>query len=80
MVNLCRASRKRGGGVALLVKKNVNFTVRHDLTINCDEGEMLVLQLDKSSFDCNQNIIVGIVYRPPNTCVLINSMKLYTRP
>ena len=48
-------------------KDNINHTIRHDFIVNCDEAEMLFIQLDKSTFNTSQDIIVGIVYRPPNT-------------
>lgn len=66
-ISSCRDSHKRGGGVAFFVKKSLNFIVRHDLTINTEEAEMLFIQFDKTIFNTNQNVVIGVVYRPPST-------------
>ena len=47
-------------------------------TINCDEAQALFVELDKDTTNSDQNIIVGVIYRPPSTNIdkfntLINS-------
>ena len=54
---------KKGGGVGLLISKNVKYRLRTDIEvddINC-ENCFVELKLDSG------NIVIGSIYRPPNT-------------
>ena len=53
---------RRGGGVALYVNKKFNFKIRNDMRF--EEAEVLFIELENPS---NKNIIIGLLYRPPNT-------------
>lgn len=54
---------KRKGGVAMYIKDNINFTVRHDLNIFANSScESLFIEIARADA---KNIIVGILYRPP---------------
>ena len=58
---------KRGGGVSLLVKDNMNFSRRKDLDILSTEVESVFIELDKKEVTGNKNVIIGVIYRPPNS-------------
>jgi hypothetical protein len=59
--------KRKGGGVALLIKEHIRFTQRDDLTRSSDHIECLFVEIDKSIFKTEKDIIVGILYRPPDT-------------
>ena len=61
--------KKRGGGVSLFVSNDIYFNARVDLTMpkkfNC-----VAIEISKDQFKTNKNIIISIVYRPPDTSVV----------
>ena len=60
----CRQGRQ-GGGVSLFISNNLPFIVRQDLTFLTDQVEQLFIKIDKSALHV-KNVIVGIIYRPPD--------------
>ena len=60
---------RRGGGVSLLIKDDIEYTIRNDLCNQNGILETLFIEIDKKQFNKNQNIIIGVVYRPPDTDV-----------
>ena len=53
---------KQGGGVGLYVKQSCQYRERHDLSVNNDDIiESQFIELTKP-----KNLIVGVIYRPPN--------------
>ena len=58
---------RRGGGVALLIKEDIEYTIRDDLCYQNGSLETLFIEIDKKQFNKTQNIIAGVIYRPPNT-------------
>ena len=56
-VYLCRQGR-HGGGVPLFVSYNISFIVRQDFTVLTDQVEQLFIEIDKSVFHVNKNVIV----------------------
>ena len=67
-VNNPRTNRK-GGGVALHIRNDILFNVREDLMVSNDVLETCFIQIDKTVYKTEHDIIVGVVYRPPNTNV-----------
>ena len=61
---MIRADRegRRGGGVAFYIGEHLNFKVRHD--IEFEETEVRFIEINNPN---SKNIIIGLVYRPPNT-------------
>ena len=53
---------KRGGGVGLYIRNDLQYTSRTDLDINEPYIEYLFVELQNFS----RNIIIGVLYRPPN--------------
>ena len=58
---------RRGGGVSLLIKDDIEYTIREDLCYQNGIMETLFIEIDKKQFKKNQNIIIGVIYRPPDT-------------
>ena len=55
---------KRGGGVGLYVSKQLECKIRNDLTTNIEDIiETKFIEIVNSN---GKNIIIGVVYRPPN--------------
>ena len=67
--NLCREN-KSGGGVSILINESLHFKTRNDLSVNCPEVECLFVEIPSlKSNKSHPNVIVGSVYRPPNTSI-----------
>jgi hypothetical protein len=61
----------KGGGVSLFVHESINFTVRDDLCSSMSvTAESVFMEIDKDVFKTKANIIVGEIYKPPNTSVM----------
>ena len=59
--------KKRGGGVSLYLDENITYRIRDDLDYFDSELEMIVVEIDKDVFKTNSNVIMGLIYRIPNT-------------
>lgn len=60
----CNRNDRQGGGVGLYINNQLNFTRLTDIEINDDnicQSIFIEIKLDQ------RNIIVGIIYRPPNS-------------
>ena len=55
-------NHKIGGGVGLYVNQSYQYRERHDLSINVDD----VIESQFIELTTPDNIIVGVIYRPPN--------------
>jgi exonuclease III len=60
---------KSGGGVMLLIKNHIPYTVREDLSIFDEKIECIFVEIEKHVFQTEKNILVGLLYRPPDTNV-----------
>ena len=60
---------RKGGGVSLLIKENIEYVTRNDLSEFNSHIESLFIELPASQFNQNKCIIVGVIYRPPDTDV-----------
>ena len=57
-------SYKKGGGVGIYVTKQTQYKIRKDLNPNVgDTIETIFIEIEKT---VGKNIIVGVIYRPPN--------------
>ena len=62
----CFRSERCGGGVSLFVKENIKSSLRNDLVaLVGDEAEAVFLELVEPF--SNKKVIVGCIYRPPNS-------------
>ena len=50
----------------VIICNNISFIVRLDVTALTDQVEQLFIEIDKSVIRVNKNVIVGIIYRPPD--------------
>ena len=57
---------KVGGGVALYIKDNIAYHTRLDITKLNDYIECQFIEIHKDSNSYGKDIIVGVIYRPPN--------------
>ena len=58
---------KVGGGVSLYIKDGIQYTKRDDLCNMSTVAETVFIEIDKDVFRYDNNIIVGVLYRPPDT-------------
>jgi hypothetical protein len=71
-VNLYRENRT-GGGVSILIKNCITYKERNDLSLIDDFVECVFIEINKTELKCHKNVIIGVIYRPPNTnCELFN--------
>ena len=56
-------NNRKGGGVAVYIKKVLNFKIKYDLSINCKDVESLCAEL---LFENRRNTLINVLYRPPN--------------
>ena len=79
--HLCRNS-KRGGGVSIFIKANIKYKRRTDLDIINDNIEAIFIEIKSEEFNTKKNMVIGVVYRPPNTDLenFIDSLNNLTSP
>lgn len=68
-------SNRRGGGVSLFIKNDISFTIRNDLNIFDTFAETVFVEIDKSVFSTDKNIIIGVIYRIPDKDVKLFNDK-----
>ena len=61
-----RAGKKRGGGVSLYVSNKIQYQVRDDIKL-CSSSNCIAVEIDKNSVKSKKNVIIIMMYRPPNT-------------
>lgn len=67
-VHKCR-SDKPGGGVGMFVNNEIDFKLRHDIGIfDSQIMESVFIELPRAN---ETNIIIGTIYRPPNTNIQV---------
>lgn len=84
-----RPHNRRGGGVALYIKENIPYKIRKDLEFyNCNSKkpkktktcksifETVFIEIEKNVFNSKRNIIIGCLYRAPNSSLQIFNDKL----
>ena len=59
-------SEKRGGGVGIYLKENISYINRDDLILPECEFESVFIEIDKDVFRKNINLIIVVIYRPPD--------------
>ena len=66
----CRKDRC-GGGVSLFVKDDIESSRLDDLCLNNSNIESVFCEFDRDQFNLEKNVIVGVIYRPPNTDISV---------
>ena len=64
----CRKQR-RGCGVPLYIRDEISFATRNDLGFFDSEMESILIEIDKDMFTTNCNIVIGLIYRTPDSSV-----------
>ena len=67
--NVYRTNRK-GGGVSLYIREHVSYTTRIDIDIFNEIMESKFVEIDKKCISADRNVIIGVIYRPPNSDVV----------
>ena len=57
---------RSGGGVALFIKDNIEYTIRSELSTFNDQLESVFIEINKDALTTDKNIIIGVIYRIPN--------------
>ena len=58
---------RAGGGVAVCVQTDVGFKERPDLSYSVSEDcESVFIEVEKGHQQQSSNVIIGVIYRPPN--------------
>ena len=76
-ISQCRLNRI-GGGVSIFLKDTIAHSRRIDLDVNNSHIESLFIEIPKELVSHKQNVIVGVIYRPPNTEVDVFNNHLTT--
>ena len=61
---------RRGGGVSLFIDDNIDYKIRSDLDVLNDNVESIFIEISKDVYSTNKDLIIGQIYRPPNTDML----------
>ena len=62
---------KRGGGVSLFVNELLAANERADLNMMSEHLEAVFIEITKNNLGIEKDIVIGVVYRPPNQDVSI---------
>ena len=65
-IHLARPLRK-GGGVSLYIGRDYDYTEKPEMTVMTEYLECIFVEVACVSNKTKQNILIGVVYRPPNT-------------
>ena len=68
-VSIDTEKNKKGGGVSLHIQNGIPFIMRNDLDYFDSEMETVFIEIDKFIFNADSNIVIGIIYRMPNSSV-----------
>ena len=60
-------SNKCGGGVGIFLKNHLNYSKRNDLNVFNESCESLFVEIDRTKLIKEKNIVIGVIYQPPNT-------------
>ena len=61
--------RTKRNGVSLYIKKHIRLIERHDLKFNREHFESALIEVEKAIFRTKHNVIIGVLYRAPNSCL-----------
>ena len=71
----CR-THKTGGGVALFIKDHIQYIPRNDLKIPDKYTDSVFVEIDKTVYDSDKNIIIGCLYRAPGSDLKVFDMHI----
>ena len=60
-------SLRSGGGVSIFIQDSLEYLTREDLCHQNNSIESVFIKIDNNQFEKDRNVIIGVVYRPPNS-------------
>ena len=57
---------RSGGGVSIFIQESLEYFTREDLCHQNNSIESVFIEIDKTQLGKDKNVIIGVVYRPPN--------------
>ena len=67
---------RTGGGVAVCIRDHVSFRERPDLSSSTEDFETVFIEIEKGNQQNARNVLIGVIYRPPNQDILLFNEKL----
>ena len=58
---------RSGGGVSIFIQDSLEYFTREDLCHQNNSIESVFIEIDKNQLGKDKNVIIGVVYRPPNS-------------
>ena len=58
---------RSGGGVSIFIQDSLEYFTREDLCHQNNSIESVFIEIDKHQSGKDRNVIIGVVYRPPNS-------------
>jgi hypothetical protein len=58
---------RTGGGVSIFVREEISYSQRTDLSVFNEILESIFIEIPKHNINTDKDVLVGVVYRPPNT-------------
>ena len=58
---------KKGGSVSVFLDNSIPYKIRSNLCLADDVSECIFIEIDKEIFKKDKSIIIGVIYRPPNS-------------
>ena len=58
---------RSGGGVSIYIQDFLEYYTREDLCYQTSTIESVFIEIDKDQIGKDKNVIIGVVYRPPNS-------------
>ena len=65
-VHKCQPLRS-GGGVSIYIQNFLEYYTREDLCYQNSTIESVFIEIDKDQIGKEKNVIIGVIYRPPNS-------------
>ena len=63
----CIRSNKRGGGESIYLLNTIQYKTINYLSFSTHMFESVFIEVDKSLFKSERNVIIGEIYRPPSS-------------
>ena len=60
-------SARAVGGVSIFIQNDIEYFCKDDLCYQNDTTETVFIEIDKDHVGKEKNVIIGTIYRPPNT-------------
>ena len=57
---------RSGGGVSIFIQHSLEYFIREDLCYQNNSIESVFIEMDKTQLGKDKNVIIWVVYRPPN--------------